>query len=139
MTSAPPEPKRPNVPLLRQTLAHIEDHPAKWDQSTWANDCGTAYCFAGHAVRLHGGRIVENSEEDVYVIPPAGEDLTGYAVEWVQEIGGERTAYIQEYASELLGLTFRQGMRLFAGINTLPDLRRIVGELCADAEAVPSE
>jgi hypothetical protein len=132
-------PVTPNVPLLRKTLAHIEANPDQWDQSSWINECGTAFCFAGHAVRLHGGRIVESNDDEAYVVPPLGEEIKDTGGWWVREVGGTPAVYIQEYAQELLGLDYQQGQRLFDALNYLHDLRRIVAELCDAAEAVPGE
>ncbi len=50
-----------NWPLLIKTALHIKHDPESWDQSAWANRCGTAFCFAGHAIILAGHRFVRSS------------------------------------------------------------------------------
>lgn len=44
-----------NEPLIRQIVAHIEEDPSTWKQSTWVHyNCKTSFCFAGWAVVLSG-------------------------------------------------------------------------------------
>lgn len=115
-----------NVPLLKETLAYIEAHPEEWDQSKWR--CGTGACFAGHAAILHGAKWRNLAPDDMRIIAPGGE-----------------VRYVDSYAREALGLKAEVyvdhdgdtefGVELFDGHNTLDDLRRIVGELCAQAES----
>lgn len=119
----------PNVPLLKQTLAHIEAHPTAWNQDAWCEetDCGTAYCFAGHAIVLHGAHFAVDQDGDAlgeWVAPPgrdpADKDL------WVPTAA---------YAAKLLGLRMPYGVLppLFQASNTLDDLRRMVDEICQEA------
>lgn len=116
-----------NVPLLKTTLAYIEAHPEEWDQSEWR--CGTGACFAGHAAILHGAKWRGRNATDMHVISPDGA-----------------TYMVDSYAREALGLELRPytdpndkvcyyGIELFRAGNSLDDLRRIVGELCAQAES----
>lgn len=98
----------PNVALLTATLEYIKAHPEEWDQKTWR--CGTTACFAGHAVKQAGARWVNQHE----VITSDG-----------------RKEFIDEYASEILGLNRTESYYLFDACNTLEDLERIVAALAA--------
>ncbi|XVQ07305.1 hypothetical protein ACQP1W_32450 [Spirillospora sp. CA-255316] len=117
-------PSTPNVDLLKRTLAHIEAHPEEWDQNEWCTelDCGTAYCFAGWAIKLDG-RATFTAVNDFVI----DEDGTSQDTD--------------DYAAGLLGIkSLERAERdceehLFAADNSLDDLRRIVGELCAEAES----
>lgn len=115
----------PNVPLLRQTLAHIEANPETWDQARYrrATDCGTAYCFAGWAAELSG----------VKWTTPADDFFAGFVLD-----GDAGETCVDEVAARLLGIEHTrddfEDIPLFDGGNTLDDLRRIVDELCAEGE-----
>lgn len=108
-----------NVPLLRQTLDHIREHPQEWDQQTWrrTTPCGSAMCFAGTAAMLAGATWlrpvplsdVRHDDEDVLVVPPGGGVDT-----------------VEGYAIRVLGLTERQAAELFASGNSFPRLCRLV-------------
>lgn len=117
---------KPNVELLKRTLAHIEAHPKTWEQDRYR--CGTGMCFAGWAATLAGGRWVI---EDLTDPPPSDE--AEYMVAEPEE-GGEAygKVWAPERARRVLGLTHLQASRLFAGQNHIDDLRRLVGELCEE-------
>lgn len=134
MTAAPAEPKRPNVALLRQTLAHIETHPEEWNQQVYR--CRTGMCFAGWAVELDGGQwAAEPDHVDRHVsdedLLPRPDDPANHIVDGLVDV--------RDRAERILGLHGDQAFDLFDANNTLPMLRQIVSELCADAEAVPGE
>lgn len=123
----------PNIDLLKRTLAHIEADPENWFQGEWRivnaehdpDRCGTSYCFAGWTLQLSGGKWAypaDDIDRNHIVLTPEGE------------------ADVAEVAAELLDIDdFYQTLssHLFDPENTLDDLRRIVGELCA--EATPRE
>lgn len=137
-----------NAPLLKQTLAKIEAEPERWYQGWWvryvpisANVCDTAYCFAGHAVILHGAELVEYDDDDmpdVFVKAPPGEPQGQYRELDLQDVDGQALPSIDAYACHVLGLSRDQGSRLFDSENDLLTLRRIVGELCELAESEAS-
>lgn len=95
-----------NIELLEKTMQFIKDNPEKHDQHTW---CGTAQCFAGWAVHLQGGRVVD--EESAIV-----------------EVGWHRD-HVQDVAESLLGLDGWESGALFAGGNTLEELELMVKDL----------
>jgi hypothetical protein len=108
-----------NVDLLERTLAHIEANPDTWDQSMWSKqtECGTAYCFAGHAVALtYPDAQLHFYSDTVTIYPgtPLAEDVQ-----------------ISETASELLGLDGYESEVLFDANNALDRLRRLVADLAA--------
>lgn len=73
--------------------------------------CGTAACFAGHAVLIAGHQV--DTQCDAVVI----ED-------------GPKVQYraIRDVAVDLLGLTMEQAVRLFAAHNTIDNLWEILAE-----------
>src|SRR6478609_3488156 len=97
----------PNLPLLRKVLEHIDAHPEEWRQDSWAtrtsaSACGTAFCFAGHAVVLAGGELLWDKE-------------TGVAFEVTMPDGS--TSRIAAAAREALGLTCVEASDLFYAVN----------------------
>lgn len=114
-----------NVPLLRKTLEHIEAHPEEWDQLTWR--CETAMCFAGHAADLTGAQWVGSGK---YITADP-------AIDHPLDIWSSGVTSASARAQTVLGLDEDQAAWLFAGSNTLDDLRCIVGELIEQAEATP--
>lgn len=102
-----------NVPLLRKTLEHIQNHPDEWEQSIW--HCGTKFCFAGHACILSGDRIYH----------PDGELETQYSEFVVSSEDGE-IREIRDRAQTILGLCAHNANVLFDPDNSLPVLERIV-------------
>lgn len=112
--------------LARAVLAHIEAHPETWSQGNWAirTDCGTAFCFAGWTVALSGGKFVWNASE----IEDVDEEAS-----YVTGVPGTAGApSIGWAAAKLLGLVYDPlagcAAHLFAGENTLDDLRDMVAE-----------
>lgn len=132
----------PNRDLLLKTLDHIEHLEAFrkeglqtdtiWYQPDWAHQvldaqgevCGTAMCFAGHAVTLAGERIE-------FANRPCDCGCGQVSREARMEGGG----CISERARILLGLHHGQASRLFYGRNTIADLRRQVADLASDEAA----
>jgi hypothetical protein len=127
---------KPNVELLRATLAHIEAHPETWNQQMWSNECGTAFCFAGHAVVLSGCTVNPEREQVLLDTVPAEfhdtfREITGG---WNPPIALAAAVLLGLYDTDAIGRS--QTIRLFNGDNTLEDLRSMVAELCGqDAEA----
>lgn len=50
--------REPNLPLINKIMDHVLAHPETHRQASYAvkSECGTAYCFAGHAVHMSGDR-----------------------------------------------------------------------------------
>lgn len=99
-----------NVERLRGTLQRIEDNPSEWNQATWR--CGTQMCFAGHACNEAG------AEWD-------GDFVVSTRVRNEQE-GQDEWQPISDRAREVLGLTDQEANVMFAGYNTIDDLRLMV-------------
>jgi hypothetical protein len=125
-----------NVPLLRKAVEWAEAEAARpegghWLQPSWVRDlstlspaereareaqglhlasCGTAYCIAGWVAQHEAG------PENV-------------SVPSVSVTAGGRTWMIDDYAAARLGLNFMDADRLFAGSNTIEDVRRIAEEI----------
>lgn len=99
-----------NVEHLRGTLQRIEDNPSEWNQATWR--CGTQMCFAGHACNEAGAEW----DEDFVVSTRVRNEQEGQS-EWQP---------IPDRAREVLGLTDQEANVMFAGGNTIDDLRLMV-------------
>lgn len=126
---------RPNLPLLRKVLDHIDAHPNEWYQSEWgirtdsypltfidgnAPACGTAFCIAGHAAVMSGATPVWGEEGNLsYIRPPGG----GFAD-------------VQEFARKALGLTHDEASSLdglFAAENDRDEIQRHAEAIAARA------
>lgn len=124
---------KPNVELLDRTMAEVEKAARRkrrtWDQGTYrrVTDCGTAMCFAGWALTLDGAKWADEVTDDHVdswsVVARRGEPLDMRTSE------GVRLAFAPVAAQKRLGLTDPEADHLFAGDNTLADLRRIVSEI----------
>ena len=144
-----------NVELLDKTLEFIRANKKRWDQGVWryvslgsrtpqkvaalkkAPECGTAMCFAGWAAQISGctwavstqklvaEALEENYQvEDTSILATPEERATGLG--WYDD---DRKAYLvsaRDRAKRELGLTEAEANELFAGGNTLTDLRRII-------------
>jgi hypothetical protein len=115
---------KPNVELLKRTLAHIEAHPGEWDQKYYR--CGTGTCFAGHAALLAGGQWAFESDHDEHMVADDADDP-------MYVFDGE--IHVSNRAERVLGLASPQADELFESYNSLDDLRRIIARLCESAEA----
>lgn len=127
----------PNIELLNKTLDHIKAHPETWKQSWWVTPtitCGTAYCFAGHAVVLAGYAVSNNCEVDFDTLP---EDVRARICDEVYPSDdGDRTMVdVAHTAAGLLDIEgfYTPRQHLFDAGNSLPDLERMVAELCDEA------
>jgi len=114
----------PNIALLDEILDYIEIHPEEWDQSIFFNktDCGTAFCIAGHAVRLR--------------MPPGwdfnwtGRLLSGVLV----DLHDPKAACVSvsSIAQRELGLSSYEADVMFDGGNTLAEIRTMRDALAND-------
>jgi hypothetical protein len=119
----------PNVALLRLTLKHIEMAPCTWDQEHWRRkaECGTVMCFAGWACTLAGGHWYTPADENWRSVLRA-EDADEEAN--LIPLSGGPVVEADARARRVLGLHDWQAKVLFRHTNTLPDLHRIVDEIC---------
>lgn len=117
----------PNVELLRETLAQIEAHPDEFDPDRFRTPRG-AMCFGARACVLDGGVWVvdDTASPHAHLLRARPEDPE----ESVQQMGYDRVISVYARARRILGLTEHQAAELFAGGNTVADLRRIVAEIC---------
>lgn len=115
----------PNTELARRVLEHIEAHPEQWNQSRWAlrSDCGTSYCFAGHAVHLTHPDALYMFGLDLH----DGDDRDAAVKVLIPGVAGPQ--YVRTIARELLGLSDYNATLLFYSDNTLDDLRSYVEQL----------
>jgi hypothetical protein len=116
-----------DIAALEETMAAVERaaEQGRWVQSEWVspldaagNWCRTAGCFAGHRAFLDGYELVDTAQELV--------DGEGHSL--FQED-------VRRYAQRALELTDKQAVRLFAGGNTLEDLRLAVKEIIDQEES----
>lgn len=119
-----------NIELLTKVMEHIEAHPDEHDQSFWAHrsDCGTAFCFAGHAVNM-----TLRPDESLYweKLDAPGVELVGAT--WIETDPLSQTyqppVLISERAARVLGLTVSEASDLFMATNTHHCLREAVDRL----------
>jgi hypothetical protein len=108
-----------NIDKLKAVLAKIKADPKSWDQSVWI--CGTAACFAGHAVLMEGARPASPSAWFQRYRPVTSHTdravLCGVTVD------------VSTAAEVILGLTPSQAGCLFEQENELEDLERMVAAL----------
>jgi hypothetical protein len=116
-----------NAQLLERTLENIETNPKTWRQGAYAiqsPDCGTAYCYAGHAVALADPDAVFQFNPSGYGSALAVSVTTGSA-------RSPEVRTISAYAQELLEIDESDAQVLFDAANTLHDLRSMVAALVA--------
>lgn len=102
----------PNLPLLRKVLDHIDTNPKEWQQGTWANDCGTAFCVAGHALNMDGQ--VQNTRDGITI---QGKALwQSCECEDGHRFGDVEIAHCA--GMKVLGITDAEADDLFAGDNS---------------------
>lgn len=108
----------PDIDLAKQVLAHITAQPGSWNQSMWARrtECGTAFCFAGHAVAIAYPGAVFDFGDDV---------LFGDEVDDAYHVtlpGESEPRGVRDVAMERLGLNEGEANELFDSYNDLEDL-----------------
>ena len=108
--------------LLYATLDRVIAAAAdgSWNQKMWVeiNECGSAFCYAGHYLHSRGWRACRLPEQPTwatYALTRDGEILTWTGI-------GER-------AAAELGLTPAEADALFEEENTLEQLKEIVDEI----------
>lgn len=104
---------RVDVDALYEVLEFIEKHPDQWDQRVWANRCRTQFCFAGWACIMAGDVPTKEEEE--------ADDQV-----WM-----ERANHILGLPASGCGYSLHG---IFAGYNSLSDIRRKVADYAACAE-----
>lgn len=94
-----------NEKLVREVMTAIRQNPESWDQDTYVRDteCGTAYCFAGWALRLSG-----------YPVRRGHETRHGSSPYFCENDGSESILpHPHVEAAALLGLTRSQSDGIF--------------------------
>jgi len=131
VTEKPDLPER-NVALLQETMAKIELNPELHDQSVWANVCGTAFCYAGHAAILAGAEVPRGkaiADGHWWCVNPETLESTGKTS---MELRGD-DVQVDVFAARKLGLTEAEAGWLFDATRTRVELRLLVDALCAGA------
>lgn len=105
-----------NVALANKVMEYIEANPEEYDPTRWAirNSCGTACCFAGRTVMMTGWELIFGRHGD-------DDELTAA---WCSQDGEVR--FINEVATEELGLTEGEADELFDAGNSCEKLRSLV-------------
>jgi hypothetical protein len=98
----------PNYEKCWAVVREIEAHPHEWNQRSWGarNDCGTTACFAGRAVLMEG-------------LTFRWEALPHGQLACLTEDGKS----ILQTAMDILELTVAGAEQLFAGANSLEDIK----------------
>jgi len=91
-----------------------------WNQKKWVeiNDCGSAFCYAGHLLHSQGWQPIRLAGDQVW--DSVGLVKDGEILMWTG-IGAR--------AAELLGLSSEEEEALFAEENTLEQLKELVDEI----------
>lgn len=131
-----------NVPMLRKVMDHIDAYPDEHEQGSWVWDynrmppellqtvafkapaCGTAMCFAGHAVHMAGGEMI-------FANPGAFQTVTCKLDGLVDTI--------ENTATEVLGLPYGVAQYLFESARTQDELRdavRLIEHAVSEREIV---
>lgn len=108
-----------NVELMERVMDRILTDPDSWTQDGYCiiGDCGTTFCFAGHAIMLAGGEINE------------------YGAFF---FNGERISPDVK-AQDLLGLDTREAHRIFDTFTKNPDyLHRTVKDVINNHQSTPT-
>ncbi len=85
--------------------------------------CGTSYCVAGHVCADEG---------DAFLAYDWEVDGDGRVhADLVVPRGSDEAMDVQSRARELLGITWQEAHELFAGYNTITDVRRIAEKIAA--------
>lgn len=133
-----PERDTVNLEVLNEIMDFIEAHPETWYQENWyqvldpktgmadfykyieevedANECNTAFCFAGHTAINQG-----------FPFPKGNSGSWTRTVKDAQ--GFEHREYVEDFASKVLGLSHEQADALFHESNSKTDLRNMVNAL----------
>lgn len=137
----------PNLPALRKSYEWVMEQselpPEKrsWKQTLWrqvktkvhwANqygrsetECGTAMCFAGHALDVAG--VVWRDKDDAFTVPENLKDVLPT---------GEYASSVSYTARRYLGLTEHEAGALFEGNNKVQHIRGILTHVFARAGEV---
>ena len=118
-----------NWELLLSTFETIVRNPQSWQQSDWASPCGTAYCFAGHASILAGGKQVQSKDVDGgygyggedwvdLVKLPAKHEIPNLPEYDKRAKDGSPLHQMARVGREALGLEYHEASQLFDSGNT---------------------
>jgi hypothetical protein len=145
-----PQSDKTGIPLLREMVERIKADERAWRQSDWISsvaeldaavreyivehevvpwNCGTAYCVAGHVALAKGAKLTPHVIDQLagrgdYV----NEDSyyrNRFSTGTIIRPDGRREA-VDEYAMEVVGLSYDQATTLFAGPNTLEMIEAFV-------------
>ncbi len=105
-----------NTELFEKILNRIKTDPETWCQRAWANECGTAFCFAGHVVADMG-----------LAVKPGGA---------VHDESGSFVGVVSRTAAKALGITSQEGDWLFDADRTISDFEKVLSAGSVEA-AIP--
>lgn len=128
-----------NIDLLEATMQAIEANPDAHDQDDWYyhGECGTTYCFAGHAALLAGAPQPPDAENNLsWRVPPEllGSRLVddGIQLYVASALGRDGLLSVQDFAFISLGINTAQRQYLFTSAETPQELRTLVDLIKAD-------
>jgi hypothetical protein len=124
-------PKR-NVQLLRATIDYIDTHPEQHSQDDWVNECGTAFCYAGHAALLAGATRpgLEITRENTWYVDT--RTLTSVTSRYYSDLDDE-VITVSEFAEQQLGLNVNESDIMFSEGRTRAELHALVDAFCDGA------
>ncbi len=137
-----PDRETVNVEVLNEIMDFIEAHPDTWYQESWyqvvdpkdgtpdyykvieevedANECNTAFCFAGHTA-INQGFPFPKGNSGSWTRLVNGTSYSGDPMQYRE--------YVEDFATKILGLSSEQADHLFHQDNTKTDLRNMVNAL----------
>lgn len=132
-----------NIALLSKVMDHIEHHPEEHDQTYWATKttttaCGTAFCFAGHAVNMTLGPNERMVWEGIFTSSDDNRMVIGSSWVGPSKEGDDARQLLDDYGSLIpistravseLGLMQIEAYDLFRATNTREQLRTMVDNL----------
>jgi hypothetical protein len=126
---------------METVIRRIIADPRSWNQAMWAhiNECGTSYCFAGHAVVASGYEFLRLHDRlwDQFVVVPENSALSHIAhpTQFEMSEGSPKpflAARPSVAARTLLGIDRDDADLLFDSTNTFPEILAFVEKLAAD-------
>lgn len=150
-----------NLDLINETMYKIDQDEFEWHQGTWVssdrilngtdialfNECGTAYCFAGHVAARHREQLYEMSYDGAFhaterfVSEEGDPESDGYYTDLYKRVVRDEKVFFERYkgtsvsarsaAIHDLGITEHVADVLFDGDNTFEHLEGVVNTLNA--------
>ena len=111
----------PDFAELRRLNEWVQTQPQDWDQATYVNECGTAFCVAGKTL-VDAGHTLQHGHEGT----------GGY---WGLLLDGKFQRFgigVERAAAERLSIDLGTAEVLFGAGNSAADIDRIIRDIFAE-------